>query len=161
MTIVKIDFDQVVTLPPIPAAAFQLKRQGDNAIVGLSAAVINDSATHVTLTFTGALADFGSLQDGRYTLTVFATSSFNAVGSLDGNGDGTGGDDYTLIGDPATNKLFRLFGDANGSGNVDATDFGAFRAAFGTNNNAFDFDNDGDVDASDFGAFRQRFGVAI
>ena len=59
------------------------------------------------------------------------------------------------------NGLFRLCGDANGSGNVDATDFGLFRAAFGTNNIVFDFDGDGDVDAADFGAFRQRFGSSI
>jgi hypothetical protein len=44
---------------------------------------------------------------------------------------------------------------------VDAADFGLFRAAFGTNNNVYDFDNDGDVDASDFGAFRARFGSMI
>jgi hypothetical protein len=90
-----------------------------------------------------------------------AASASSPGGQLDGNSDGTPGDNYTLIGDPATNKLFRLFGDGNGSGNVDAADFGMFRAAYGTSNNIFDFDNGGGVDATDFGAFRQRFGAAI
>jgi hypothetical protein len=87
-------------------------------------------------------------------------SSFGAEG-FDGNNDGMAGDDFTLVGDPATNKLFRLFGDGNGTGNVDATDFGLFRGAFGTQNSTFDSDGDGDVDAADFGAFRARFGSSI
>ena len=101
-----------------------------------------------------------SLVDGRYTLTVIAPQ-FTGAG-FDGDGNGTAGDSYTVVGDPAVApKLFRLFGDGNGSGNVDVTDFGLFRSVFGSPNSPFDFDNDGDVDVNDFGAFRQRFGVAI
>ena len=151
-----VAFDANVTLPANPADAFQLRRQSDNAVVTLTASM--PAANLVTLTFTGGPVAFGSLADGRYTLTVFGAQVNN--GLFDGNGDGIPGDDYVLIGTPA-NGFFRLFGDANGSGNVDATDFGAFRSAFGTANNFFDSDNDGDVDASDFGNFRQRFGVAI
>ena len=55
----------------------------------------------------------------------------NFGGQLDGDGDGTGGDDYVLTGSVA-NGLFRLFGDVNGDGSVSGGDFGAFRLAFGT-----------------------------
>jgi hypothetical protein len=115
----------------------------------------------VTLAFTGGAVDSGSLQDGRYDLTITSALISNANGQLDGNGDGVAGDNYVLIGDTTTNKLFRLFGDADGGGTVDAIDFGAFLGAFGTNNSIFDFDNGGTVDALDFGQFLQRFGTGI
>ena len=50
---------------------------------------------------------------------------------------------------------------ADGNGLVDGLDFGAFRAAFNTNSNTFDFDGSSIVDGVDFGQFRQRFGVVI
>jgi subtilisin-like proprotein convertase family protein len=161
VTSIEVPFDQLVTLPGAPATAFQLKRQGDGALVTLAAAVVNTTTTKVTLTFTGGAVNANSLADGRYTLTVFAASVSGPGGALDGDGNGTGGDDFVLVGNPATNKLHRIFGDSDGDGDVDATDYGAFRAAFGGSNNAFDFDNDGDVDAADFGQFRARFGSSV
>jgi hypothetical protein len=163
VTSLRIAFDQQVSFTGAAADAFQLKRQGDNALVTLAAAVNNTGpGTVVTLTFTGGAVNGASLADGRYTLNIDAAQVSNANGALDGNGDGTGGDSFELVGDPATNKLFRLFGDIDGDGDVDAQDFGAFRAAFGgTSNLAFDFDGDGDVDAQDFGQFRSRFGASI
>jgi len=156
VTSAKISFDQPVSLPPNPAAAFELRRQSDNAAVALTATPLGNS---VTLTFTGGPVDGASLADGRYTLKILASQVNN--GNFDGNGDGTPGDDFVLVGTPA-NGLFRLFGDFDGDGDVDAQDFGAFRSAFGgTTNLAFDFDGDGDVDASDFGQFRTRFGNSI
>jgi hypothetical protein len=149
-------------LPPLPAGGlangFQVKRQSDDAVVSLAAVL---SGNTVTLTFSGGPVEFGSLADGRYTLTARATQIGADGLQLDGNGDGTAGDDYVLVGDPTTNKLFRLFGDADGSGTVDALDFGAFLGAFGTANPNFDFDNGGAVDALDFGQFLQRFGTGI
>ena len=38
---------------------------------------------------------------------------------------------YTLVGN-TTNKLFRLFGDIDGNGAVDALDYAAFRLSIGT-----------------------------
>jgi hypothetical protein len=146
VTSVRIDFDRVLN---VPADAFGLRRTGDGAVVSLSASVVNDAATRVTLTFSGGPVEFGSLADGRYTLTASA-----AALNLDGNGDGIAGDDFTT-------SLHRLFGDNDGDGDVDAQDFGAFRAAFGGTSNTFDFDNDGDVDAADFVAFRGRFGASV
>jgi len=155
VTSLRAMFDLPVTLPANPADAFLLKRQWDNAAVGLAAAVAGNA---VTLTFTGGPLDFGSLADGRYTLTVSA-AQVNG-GNFDGDGDGTPGDDFVLVGTP-TNGLFRLFGDADGDGDVDAVDFSAFRAAFGGSGATFDFDGDGDIDAADFGAVRQRFGAGV
>jgi hypothetical protein len=114
--------DAAVTLPANPADAFDLRRHSDNAAVTLSAAIAGNT---VTLTFTGGPVVGGSLADGRYSLTVLAAQILN----LDGNGDGTPGDDYLLVGTTA-NGLFRLFGDVDGD--VDAADFGQFRQRFGT-----------------------------
>src|SRR5262249_22235839 len=142
VTTIKVNLDQSVTLPANPADAFQLKRQWDNAAVALSASVAGNS---VTLTFApGVAVNSGSLADGRYTLTVVASQV--SAGFFDGNNDGMAGDNYVLVGDPATApKLFRLYGDADGNGLVDGVDFGAFRSAFNTGNATFDFDGSGIV----------------
>jgi hypothetical protein len=157
VTSLTVTFDQPVMLPANTSDAFQLKRQSDNAIVGLSWMVNGNS---VTLTFTGGPLDFGSLADGRYTLTAFA--AFINGGNFDGNADGAPGDDYVLVGGPGTApNLFRLYGDVNGDGTVSASDFIAFRQNFGGYLFAFDFDGDGAVAASDFVQFRLRFGGSI
>src|SRR5262249_8980802 len=162
-----VNFDSVVLFPTNAADAFQLKRQSDNAMVVLTASV-NANQTSVTLTFSGAPTDFGSLADGRYTLTVLAAQVTGYGGSLDGNGDGVGGDDYVLVGAPGTApELHRLFGDSDGDGDVDAIDFLQLRASIGLVvgdpgfNSTFDFTGDGDVDAADFAQLRLRFGSSI
>jgi hypothetical protein len=160
VTSVTVTFDQVVTLPATPTQAFQLQRS-DGQLVDLTAAV---SFNTVTLSFNGALSESGSLADGRYTLTIFAAQVSNANGKLDGNGDGTGGDDYVLASAAAPNpptNIFRLFGDINGDGTVSAADFTVFRQFFAGVNDAFDFDGNGTVDANDFVQFRLRFGGSI
>ncbi len=155
VTSLTVTFDQSVTLPTNKADAFQLKRQSDNAAIALSASMMGNA---VTLSFLGGPLEFGSLVDGRYTLTVLASQV--SGGLLDGNGDGGAGDSYVLIGTPA-NGLFRLFGDSDGDGTVAANDFIQFRLALGGNNPIFDFDNDGAVAASDFIQFRLRFGGSV
>jgi len=159
VTSLTVNFDSVVTLPVNPSDAFALVRQGGGS-VSLSAVAANSPNTSVTITFTGGSVDANSLADGLFTLTVNAALVTGAGGPLDGDGNGTGGDDYVVVGTPA-NGLYRLFGDSDGDGDVDAQDFGAFRGAFGTVNATFDFDNDADVDAADFGAFRARFGTSV
>src|SRR5207253_1864179 len=72
------------------------KPQSDKALVGLSASVSDGAVTTVTLAFGGAISEFGSLADGRYTLTVLASAVASAFGNLDGNQDGVGGDDFVL-----------------------------------------------------------------
>jgi hypothetical protein len=156
VTSLHLTFNQNVTLPANPAAAFQLKRQSDNAAVTLNATAAGNV---VTLMFTGGAVDADSLADGRYTLTVLG-SQING-GYFDGNGDGIPGDNYVMVGDPATNKLFRLFGDTDGDGSVATNDFVFFRQSFNGVNDIFDFDGDGFVSASDFVQFRRRFNTSI
>lgn len=161
VTSLQVNFNQSVVFAGPPVAAFDVRRQADNAPAGLIASVDDTGPnTMVTLTFGGALSTGGSLDDGRYTLTVAAGQVSNADGNLDGDGNGAGGDDFVLAGD-LTNRLYRLFGDGDGDGDVDATDFGAFRMAFGAADLTYDGDNDGDVDAADFGSFRSRFGTSV
>jgi hypothetical protein len=159
VTQIVVTFDSPVVFSGAAAAAFTLVRQGDSNAVNLAAAV-DPTKMIVTLTFTGGAVDNKSLADGRYTLDILA-SQIGAEG-LDGNGDGTGGDNYQLIGSPGTSpNLFRIFGDADGDGNVSSNDFVFFRQSFGGVNDVFDFDGDGIVSTSDFAQFRQRFGTSI
>jgi hypothetical protein len=114
----------------------------DGAAVTLSA---NPAGASVVLTFLAGPVEFGSLADGRYTLTV-AAAGINQGGLAA---------DFTLVGNPA-NGLFRLFGDADGNGTADTADFLAFRTAFLGTSPVFDFDGNGTVDAGDFLRFRVR-----
>lgn len=163
VTSVEVDFDQIVSLPATPTSAFTLKRQSDNAIVTLGASVDNSgNGTKVTLTFIGGAVDNVSLKDGRYTLTALQSQISSVAGQLDGNADGTGGDDFVLVGNPSNApKLYRMYGDVDGDGSVFANDFISFRLAFSGIDDALDFDGDGFVSASDFVKFRQRFNTSI
>jgi hypothetical protein len=158
VTSVTVNFDSLVAVMP---RAFQLQRQSDGKLVDVFPDFsVGGPTTSVTLSFSGALTEFGSLKDGRYTLTVFGTQVSNFVGSLDGNGDSVPGDDYVLA-SSGTTGVFRLFGDINGDGAVAANDLIAFRQHFGGYLFAFDFDSDGSVSANDFLQFRLRFGGSI
>ncbi len=165
VTSVTVTFSTQVTFAGSVAAAFGLSRIGGGAVGGFTAtANVVGGVTVVTLTgFTGAETEFGSLADGRYSLTVRANQ---IVGGFDGNGDGTAGDDYALAGTVA-NRLFRLYGDANADGVVNAFDFAQFRNAFGssTGQTAYldwlDLNGDGAINAFDFSQFRTRFGSGV
>jgi hypothetical protein len=164
VTSLTITLSTQVTFAGLPSAAFTITRNSDGAAIGFTATptVTAGGYTQVLLNnFTGAATDFGSLADGRYTFTALASQISGAGIALDGNGDGVAGDDYALVGDPATNKLFRLFGDANGDGTVAASDFILFRQMFGGASTIFDFSGDGTVSANDFAQFRLRFGGSI
>jgi predicted outer membrane repeat protein len=158
VTSVTVNFDSLVAVMP---GAFQLQRQSDGKLVEVFPDFsVGGPTTSVTLSFSGALTEFGSLKDGRYSLTVFGTRVSNFVGSLDGNGDSVPGDDYVSA-SSGTAGIFRLFGDVNGDGTVAANDLVAFRQYFGGYLFAFDFDGDGSVNASDFMQFRMRFGGSV
>jgi hypothetical protein len=164
VTSLKVTFSEAVTFPNGIASAFQLNRTGPGAPTGgvnLSAVQAGDA---VTLTFAAGGAvpidKGGSLIDGAYQLTIVAANVQGAGGQLDGDGNGTGGDDFlTPLTGPG--RIHRLFGDSDGDGDVDAQDFAGFRGAFGGTNPTFDSDGDGDVDAQDFAAFRARFGTSV
>src|SRR5207247_3043133 len=154
------------------ASAFTLTRIGGGAVtIGTVTAATVSGAMVVTLSgFSGAEASQGgSLNDGRYTLTALA-SQITANGQpLDGNGDGTGGDNFVFADSGLTtgSQLYRFYGDVNGDRFVNGTDFAPFRAAFGSGpgdpnyNAAFDVNGDGFVNGTDFAAFRGNFGQSI
>jgi hypothetical protein len=104
------------------------------------------------------------LADGRYTLTAIAGQISSGGQAIDGNGDGTPGDNYTF-GDPQ--GLFRMFGDVNGDRTVNGLDLGFFRNAFGTSAgdtnflSYFDYNGDGVINGFDLGQFRTRFGTVL
>jgi hypothetical protein len=125
----------------------------------------------VTLTgFSGPETEFGSLRDGRYTLTALASQISAGGQALDGDADGTPGGNYvsppdTYLGNGL--RLYRLFGDANGDGVVDPTDLGQFRSAYNTMIGSpfyipyLDANNNGTIDPQDLGQFRARFNSNI
>ena len=158
VTSVTVTFDAVVTFAGAVASAFTLNRTGGGAVNFAASANIVSGVTVVTLNgFTGAEAENGSLRDGRYTLTALQNQISAGGLALDGNGDGTAGDNFTF-GD--TQGLFRFYGDMNGDRRIDISDFGYFSLAYLTlanYNPALDVNNDGRIDIFDFGQFSVRF----
>jgi ELWxxDGT repeat protein len=155
-----VTFSAQVTFAGTVASAFTLTRNGGGAVnFGATASVIG-GVTVVTLTgFTGSEAQLGSLKDGRYTLTALASQITAGGVALDGNSDGTPGDNFTF-GDQQ--GLFRFFGDINGDRHVDIADFGLLSSTFNLHTGqtgylaAFDFNGDGVIDIADFGQFSIR-----
>jgi hypothetical protein len=168
VTSLAVTFSTAVTLPANAASAFTLTRVTDGATVAFTAsASLVNGLTVVTLgNFTGPATLNGSLADGRYSLSILANQvTANGIG-LDGNGDGAAGDNYISPTDTFGGSglhLYRLFGDVNGDGVVDATDLGQFRSTFNSNSSQanylwyLDADNSGAVDATDLSQFRSRF----
>jgi hypothetical protein len=166
------------------AAAFELDHINDTTShfatarpVGLTAAVSTNGSnqTVVTLTFSGAETDpisvqqsvtpvaGPSLSDGRYTLTVFAS----AITGF--NGGGASGNYVTTPDNFGGSgpKLYRDFGDADGSGAVDSIDLGQFRSTYNANTAQanyllyMDANNSGAVDAQDLGQFRSHYNTNV
>lgn len=66
-----------------------------------------------------------------------------------------------MIGATAADKFFRLYGDIDGSGTVDAIDYIAARTAFSSPANynaAFDINGDGLLSSSESTAFSLNYG---
>jgi hypothetical protein len=157
VTSLTVTFSGPVSLPAIPADAFQLVRQSPGGSVALNA-VVNGNA--VTLNFTGGTVNGISLADGLYTLTV-SKSQVNG-GNFDSTGTNLPGDDFVYVGNTTTQKLFRLFGDADGNAAVTSNDFAVFRTFFGLSGpSMFDFDGNNQTNSDDFAQFRQRFGLSL
>jgi hypothetical protein len=154
---ITVTFDGEVT---VDADAFELRRQDGSPVALAVATSVVNGRTVAVLTFAGPDVVGGSLADGGYTLTVLADQVRDRWGrELDGDGDGVAGGDRV-------DSFIRLFGDADGDGDVDQADRDSFRSAFHTAAAdagylwSFDFDGDGDVDGRDNGQFSRRFGRA-
>ncbi|MFO0939536.1 MAG: YDG domain-containing protein [Pirellulales bacterium] len=94
-----------------------------------------------------------SLLDGNYRLDVDATKVVDAVQRVMPTN--------AVIGATAADKFFRLYGDIDGNGAVDAVDYIAARNAFaspGNYNAAFDINGDGVLSASESTSFTLNFG---
>lgn len=78
--------------------------------------------------FSGVLtrSSTGATSDGYYQLTVDGTKINLAGQQLDVDGNGLGGDTYTL-GAAEADNFFALYGDTNGDGLVGIAEFGQFR----------------------------------
>jgi len=148
-----------------PESAFRLTRQSDGAKPSLIATDVSTDGDNsvVRLTFTGTTAmDGGSLADGRYNLTIFASKV--SGGNFDGNRDGEARDDYVLVGDTNGPGLFRLYGDYTGDGAVDAFDFAVFRTIYAPgydDDSAYDFGGDAWIGSAEYVAFAARYGTSI
>ncbi|MFL5327469.1 MAG: beta strand repeat-containing protein [Gemmataceae bacterium] len=161
-----VTFSEAVNFTAAVAAAFSVSRSGTSSSagstgpVGLVANPANGPASSVTITFTGSFADStGSLVDGLYNFSIDAQQVSGAGGKLNGSGGGAG-TNYSATGSTA-NKWFRYYGDQNGDGTVDQTDYLVFRNALaGGPSSLFDYQNSGDVDQTDYLEFRNRLAGA-
>jgi hypothetical protein len=160
-----ITFSGLVNFATSPAAAFTLTRNSGGSVQFDAMANVVGGVTVVTLSnFVGSATEFGSLADGRYTLTALAGEITMGGQSLDGNGDGTPGDNFSF-GD--ADGLFRMFGDWNGDRQVDGVDFGAFSSTYNLTSQlagflaAFDVNGDGVVDGFDFSHFSGRYNTFL
>ncbi len=145
----------------IQAGAFLVAQtSGSPATFSTGIASVTPTAgntTTIVLTFSGSSIVGASLADGRYTLVIDGSKITDSNGqAVDAAGNGTAGSVS------APTSFFRFFGDSNGDGVVDATDYLAFRTAYlsglvTVGNSIFDFDGDGHFLVADLTAFNARF----
>lgn len=167
---ITVDFDSVVSIAP---GAFVLERKNganwDNLdaelTIGVATSLFNNN-TRATLTFSGTGIVGGSLADGNYRLTMVAASiTWNGL-QLDGDNNGTGGDNF-VIGTADTDNFFRYFGDFEGNRVINGLDVARFRIANGTLagdptfNPIFDYNGNGVINGIDLAQFRIRNGTLL
>lgn len=167
---ITVDFDSVVVLSP---GAFVLERKNGAAwdnldselTIGVATSLFNGN-TRATLSFTGSGIIGGSLADGNYRLTMIAGNILKGGLQLDGDGNGTGGDNF-VRGTLDTDNFFRLYGDFDGNRVINGLDLGRFRLTNGASagdaafNPLFDFDGNGVINGLDLGRFRIRNGTSL
>jgi acetyl esterase/lipase len=148
-----VTFDRAVS---VESGAFEVRHDGGGPVDLLVSTSVVGGKTVAVLTFAGADVVGGSLADGAYSLTVRADRVHDRWGrELDGDGDGSAGGDRL-------DGFRRLFGDADGDGDTDQTDFGVFLTSFGKRRGEagylwfFDYDADGAVDGLDMAQFNKR-----
>ena len=148
-----VTFDQPVT---VPSGSIQLSRRDTGQLLPISVSNPSGDSKTFVVTFTGQDLIGSSLADGLYDLTL-------SGGGIIGQG---------LFAPPLGNTntvlhFFRLFGDINADGAVDAADVALFRLTYNKSAGdagfitAFDFDGNGRVDAADLLALRARLGKRL
>jgi Bacterial Ig-like domain (group 3)/Dockerin type I domain len=117
--------------------------------------------TQWAVTFSGSGVVGGSIANGAYAITVSDPGSITAVSDSQaltvtaGLAPGTGNPGY------ATQQFYRLFGDINGDGFVNASDNAKFKQALSTYNAAFDYSQDGFVNAADNAQFKNDLALSF
>jgi hypothetical protein len=121
-------------------------------------------AVQLTMSYDGATQTAtwqlpATLADGNYRATLVATAIADAQGGqLDGNGDGTGGDDATL-------DFFHLGGDANHDRTVDFNDLVKLAQNYNSNSSLTfrdgDFNFDANVDFNDLVILAQHYNSSL
>jgi hypothetical protein len=127
----------------------------DQTIDLSSAAFAYDPATQ-TATWTLP----ATLADGNYRATLAATAVTDAQGrQLDGNADGTAGDDFTT-------DFFHLTGDINHDRSVDFLDLATLAQNYNSTSGGMtwaqgDFNGDGNVDFLDLAKLAQNYNTSL
>ena len=129
--------------------------QGFQVNPGSISLAYNTADNTATLAFPGLPS--ARLQDGNYRLTISAAGVTDAAGRLlDGDGNGTPGDDYLF-------EFFVFAGDANRDRTVDLGDFALLAANFnrpGTFSQG-DFNYSGTVELGDFSILASRMNQSL
>ncbi|MDB5321579.1 MAG: Alkaline phosphatase [Phycisphaerales bacterium] len=151
-----VTFDQDVA-GSISAEDIEVRNDTTGQIVtGANLHLDYDSGTRTAVWTSPGISTL--LADGNYTARLKASQITLANGGmLDGNGDGLGGDDFTL-------GFFQLNGDANRDRVVDTADFKILFANLGKGSPTWDqadFNYDGLVDFTDFQYLEQSFGHSL
>ncbi len=170
VTELSLNFSSSVGIDDSNGSPFVILNRDSNETVDHTATVNRvDGNTNVLLNFVAgpSVNERGSLlpslADGDFQITVDASLVNLDNKLLDGNGDGTGGDNY-VFGTLSADRFYCLFGDHNGNGLVDLFDFSAFRAAYATSSSHpnyvqhFDVDGNGLINLFDFSRFRNNYG---
>ena len=95
------------------------------------------SATQWAVTFSGSGVVGNSIANGVYDITLNSADVISDANPL------------VTVQPRPTDTFYRLFGDINGDGVVNASDNFQFKTALATYNAAFDYNNDGVVNAAD------------
>jgi hypothetical protein len=155
VTSLQVTFAGIATFATTqPGQAFTLMRGTTAVTFDVTNIDYSSGATIVTLSNFGG-AQFGSLTDGHYTLTVLSSQVMISGQALDGDGNGTPGGDHVFL-------FHRFYGDVNGDQHVDIADFGVFSGTFNLHAGQpgflayLDYNNDGTIDIADFGQFSVR-----
>ncbi len=153
LTVVTVAFDEAINTPAL--SDFELNLQGGGSVDLSSSQLTWNALTHsAELDLSGL-----GLSYGHYELKVLAANITDQSGNpLDGNDDGTAGDDY--VSQPI---YVNLPGDANSDGVVDVLDLSILATNYGGTGQwgQGDYNNDGDIDVLDLSILATNYGQSV